>query len=510
MSSRGRIPVADWEDGVSANKVAVATLIHVADRLLSRILDFAGALIVARVLAPDAFGVVMIGVAALTMARGLTEFPVANALIQKKRVDDSDYATVFALTNARGVLLAVALVAVAGTLADIYNEPSVVPILYCLAIAPLAEGLNSPMMARHLRDMNFVPLAIASLTGRLAGFIATVALVVATASMWALVLGMVVTPVVSMVLSYVLAPAKMSFSLKHGQEYFAFSSWMSLAGGVLIAYADGAKFIVGLFASTAALGIYAVGYSLARTAIFALAGPTVQTFFVGFSTISDQPERLRSSYLKAQAVLITLFMPVGFGLAVVAEPLVQLLLGPEWADTAFVVAWLAPGMAYFVGAAPAQAMAMAVNQTRSMFFRNLFVVALSLPLLLAGAALYGLQGVVVARLVGSVINTFAGFVLIRQIIGLPVGAQAVAGWRSMVASVLMAAFHFTVLAPSLGTAPDDALAQAGLLGVTVALNGAVFLGTLAALWALCGRPSGPETTLLDMLRTRLPARLRAS
>ena len=69
---------------VSAKNVAFATAIHVSDRLLSRILEFAGALIVARVLAPEAFGVVMIGVSALSMARGLTEFPVANDIIQKR------------------------------------------------------------------------------------------------------------------------------------------------------------------------------------------------------------------------------------------------------------------------------------------------------------------------------------------------------------------------------------------------------------------------------------------
>lgn len=488
---------------MNTNKVALATVIHVCDRLLSRILDFAGALIVARILAPEAFGVVMIGVSALTMARGLTEFPVANALIQKKQVDESDYETVFALTNARGLLLALIMAAVAGILANIYNEPTVIPIMYCLAIAPLAEGFGSPMMAKHLRNMNFVPLAIASLTGRLAGFCTTVAIILSTGSMWALVIGLVVTPIVTTILTYILAPSKISFSLAHGKEYFAFSSWMSLAGGVLIAYSDGAKFIVGIFVSTAALGIYAVGYGLARTAIFALAGPTVQTFFVGFSTINDEPERLRSSYLKAQSVLITLFMPVGIGLVVISSPLIELLLGPEWSDAAFVIAWLAPGMAYFVGAAPAQAMAMAVNQTRSMFYRNLAVVLISLPLLVYGAVYHGLLGIVVARLIGTIINSFAGFVLIQQLIGLPFIKQMIAGWRSMLASALMLIFHTLLIAPIVDTSGQSIMVQGGVLIGIIALNGAFFLTTIGGLWALCGRPEGPETALFDMVMQRI-------
>lgn len=496
---------------MNTNKVALATVIHVCDRLLSRILDFAGALIVARILAPEAFGVVMIGVSALTMARGLTEFPVANALIQKKQVDESDYATVFALTNARGLLLALALAAVAGLLASIYDEPAVIPILYCLAIAPLAEGFGSPMMARHLRNMNFVPLAIASLAGRLAGFIATVAIILTTGSMWALVIGIIVTPIVTTCLTYIVAPSKISFSLAHGKEYFAFSSWMSLAGGVLIAYSDGAKFIVGIFVSTAALGIYVVGYGLARTAIFALAGPTIQTFFVGFSMINNEPERLRSSYLKAQSVLVTMFMPVGIGLVVISEPLIELLLGPEWSDAAFVIAWLAPGMAYFVGAAPAQAMAMAVNETRSMFYRNLTVVALSLPLLIYGAAYHGLLGIVIARLIGSIINTFAGFVLIQQLIGLPFKKQAIAGWRSMVASALMLMFHTLLIAPLVDTAGQSIIAQCTILLGIIAVNGTVFLASIVGLWVLCGKPAGPETALIDMVMQRVrPLLNRAS
>lgn len=457
----------------------------------------------ARVLAPEAFGVVMIGVSALTMARGLTEFPVANALIQKKHVDESDYATVFALTNARGLLLALALAAVAGLLANVYDQPAVIPILYCLAIAPLAEGFGSPMMAKHLRNLNFVPLAIASLAGRLAGFIVTVVLILSTGSMWALIIGIVITPIVTTILTYILAPSKISFSLAHGKEYFRFSSWMSLAGGVLIAYSDGAKFIVGLFVSTAALGIYAVGYSLARTAIFALAGPTIQTFFVGFSTINNEPERLRSSYFKAQSVLVTLFMPIGIGLVVISQPLIMLLLGPEWSDAAFVIAWLAPGMAYFVGAAPAQAMAMAVNKTRSMFYRNLAVVSMSLPLLIYGAAYHGLLGILIARLIGSILNTFAGFVLIRQIIGLPFTKQMLAGWRSMVSSGLMLIFHTLLIAPLITTSDSSIFAQITILIAIIAINGAFFLTMITGIWALCGRPAGPEIALFDMVMKRV-------
>lgn len=488
---------------MSANKVALATVIHISDRLLSRILEFAGALVVARVLAPDAFGVVMIGVSALAMARGLTEFPVANALIQKRRVDESDYATVFALTNARGVLIALSLIAVAGFLARIYDEPSVVPIIYCLAIAPLADGLKSPMMAKHLRDMNFVPLAVASLAGRIAGFIATVSIIFTTGSMWALVIGIVITPIVTLILTYFLAPSRVRFSLSHGKEYFAFSSWMSLAGGVLIAYADGAKFIVGIFVSTAALGIYSVGYSLARTAIFALAGPTIQTFFVGFSTINDDPDRLRASYLRAQSVLVTLFMPIGFGLVVISEPLIALLLGPEWADTAFVVAWLAPGMAYFVGSAPAQALAMAINKTRSMFFRNLAVVVISLPLLIYGAAYYGLYGVVIARLIGSVLNTFAGFVLVRQIIDLPFAKQMVAGWRSIAAAAIMLVFHHLLIAGHIDPTEQGWLLQSGILIGIIAINATVYLAALGGIWMTSGRPHGPETTIYALAMQRL-------
>ena len=488
---------------VSAKNVAFATAIHVSDRLLSRILEFAGALIVARVLAPEAFGVVMIGVSALSMARGLTEFPVANALIQKRQVDQSDYATVFALTNARGVLIALSLVAVAGILADIYDEPSVVPIIYFLAIAPLADGFKSPMMAKYLREMNFVPLAIASLSGRVVGFITTVTVILTTGSMWALVLGIIVTPLITLILTYILAPSKIDFSLAHGKEYFAFSSWMSLAGGILIAYADGAKFIVGIFVSTAALGIYSVGYSLARTAIFALAGPTIQTFFVGFSTINDDPGRLRSSYLRAQSVLVTLFMPVGIGLVVISEPLIALLLGTEWADAAFVIAWLAPGMAYFVSSAPAQAMAMAVNKTKSMFFRNLAVVIISLPLLLYGAAYHGLQGVVIARLIGSLINTFAGFLLVHQLIGLPFLKQVVAGWRSMIAAALMLIFHNAFISGHINPEGQTWFMQSVFLISVIAVNAVFYLAILVGLWFSTGRQAGPETTIFNLVMRRI-------
>lgn len=486
-----------------SNKVAIATIIHVSDRLLSRVLDFVGALIVARILAPEAFGIVMLGVSALTMARGLTEFPVGNALIQKDIVDESDYATAFTLANLRGLLISLGLCSVAWLIAKVYNEPIVMPIIYCLAIAPLATGFASPMMAAHLRNINFVPLAIASLAGKLAGFIATVSIILLTGSFWALVIGLILSPLVTTIVTYFLAPSPISFSLKHWKEFFAFSSWMSLAGSVLIIYSDGTKFIIGLFVNTAALGIYTVGYSLSQTVIWSLAGSTIQTFFVGFAQIKNDRERLKKSYLQAQSILVTIFMPIAFGLMLIAGPLIDILLGSEWAEAALVVAWLAPGMAYLVGSSPAQAISMALNETRAMFFRNILVVIISLPLLIVSTYYFGLLGAVVARLIGSIINTFAGFMLVNSLIGLSVFKQVIAGWRSLIASITMFLIATFLLRDVFSLFSDSLLQQIVVLAVYIVVNAIIFIVVLSLLWVLSGRPKEAEMMIVKLASQQL-------
>ena len=146
---------------------------------------------------------------------------------------------------------------------------------------------------------------------------------------------------------------------------------------------------------------------------------------------------------------------------------------------------------------------MAVNKTKSMFFRNLAVVIISLPLLLHGAAYHGLQGVVIARLIGSLINTFAGFLLVHQLIGLPFLKQVVAGWRSMIAAALMLIFHNAFISGHINPEGQTWFMQSVFLISVIAVNAVFYLAILVGLWFSTGRQAGPETTIFNLVMRRI-------
>ena len=88
-----------------------------------------------------------------------------------------------------------------------------------LAIAPISRGLCSPAMVTFMRQMNFRPVFIAELAGRLIGSASAIFVAYSGGGYWAIVANSVVSAVVTCCLTHLLAPYRPLLSLKHFQIF---------------------------------------------------------------------------------------------------------------------------------------------------------------------------------------------------------------------------------------------------------------------------------------------------
>lgn len=479
-------------------RVAHGAFWLVGARLATKLADFLSVLVLARFLLPDDFGLVALAVTALTIVNTLTELSIGNALVQLAEPTPEHYDTAFTIGFIRGFLVFAILLALALPMGWIYDDPRISPLVAALATSPLIKGLISPRIAKFLIDLQYVPQFFTELLGKIVGVGVSIAIVVATGSYWAIVWGIVVGPVITVAASYYFAPGMFRFRLTHWRMIFSFTSWLTLAQIVNTLNWQTDRLFVGAVLGKATLGQYVVGSEMASTSTYAIVGPLVQALFTGMMKVRDEAERLRRSYLLSQQILMALVMPIGVGLALLADPLVYLFLGPTWSDAVFVVQVTAPIFALQMLTAPAFSLVMTVGRTRMIFLRDLAGLLLRLPMVLAAAYIYGLHGILGAIVVAELIIIYLNLSIVRRLIGVGVVEQIKTPWRT-IASVMVMAGIVGMTKVAQPTAVDLS-PTLGYLAGAIAAGGGAYLVSHVLLWQLAGRPDGVERKLFMLAR----------
>ena len=488
-----------------SKQVALATLLLGGARLVTRFLDFIGALVVARFVTPEDFGVVLIAVTALTLGRAVTDMPINQALVRKDSLDRADLDTAFTLSLIRGALVATVLACLAYPFADIYSAQALTPMMLVLAAAPVAAGAASPALVRFTRELDYRPASVAEIGGKLVGFSATISMALATASAWSIIVGLVLSPAATTAIGYLFAPYRPGLSLRRAIDILRFAGWMNLANSVATVNVEGGRFFIAAILGNAAMGLYSIGHSIAQTAIWSLSGPIVETLFAGLAQVKDDVRKLLGGYLNAQSVMVASLLPVGIFLSVASEPLIRLLFNEEWAEASAVVAWLAPAMAVQMIAAPVQSLAMALGHSKAVFDRNLLVLLVSVPLVVAGAYAQGIAGAAAGRLVGNLVWVAVGLNMANGYLATTYRAQLTNIWRSLASSAALGATVIW-LGRAFGERTDAGpLATAFELASLGAAGAAAYVLTHLGLWVLSGRPTGCERVLIRLVRSRAPA-----
>ncbi|KQT51004.1 hypothetical protein ASG43_07105 [Aureimonas sp. Leaf454] len=468
-------------------KVALGAIWLVMAKLATRSLDLLSMMIVARLLVPADFGLFSLAAGVLLIFDALTDLSLSNAIVQMKDPQRSAYDTAFTLNVIRGVILAMAVVGTAAPFASYYGDPRLEDLLTFLAIVPLVRAFVSPRLAHWQRELNFRPQFWTEASGTFSAFLVSVAIAVATRSYWALAAGLVASPVVAVVLSYIAAPYRPRFSIASWRDIIAFSSWLTLANGVNTLNWQADRFFIGSRLGTSVLGQYTVGNTLASLPTNTPVVPIMQALYSGFAKISNDLPRLRAAYLFSQSAVLAIALPISILVSVLAEPIILIALGPEWHISVVVVQYLAPVFAIQMMAGPAQSIAMVSGQTKQLLKRDLWMLAIRLPLIVIGLYMGGLFGVIIARIFSGVFVIWQNLILVRNIIGVSILRQAFGPWRTFMAAILLYGFLLGFL-PDWTDMPASLDVETLALSAVVIAAGLLLYASLHILLWLIGRP----------------------
>ncbi|NVD44747.1 lipopolysaccharide biosynthesis protein [Qipengyuania atrilutea] len=469
-------------------------------------ISFVSTIILARLLTPDDFGIVAIASAAAAVVAVVADLPLSQAVIHHDDPQDEHFHTIWTFGLIRGVLMVALIGGSAPFVADFYGDERVTGLLIALAFSSALGSLQNPVIALFERDLVFWQTIVLNLADRLVNFAVSVSIAYIYRSYWAIVLGILAAALVRLILSYVFRAYRPRLSLSKARELMSFSIWLTLGSWVQALNAKADPLVVGYFVRTNQLGIYSMSQRLASMTVGQIQSPIAMVLFPTLARMKHDPVRLQSAYLRVQSVFCTVAFPVGVGIAVLADPIVRLVLGPQWIPTI-------PIVQVFVLMQAANAVqhvgpiSLATGHTRALFWRDLQILTLRAPLLIGGILIGRtsdigmIQGAVYGLAVSQAIMIVWSIRLIGTLNGIGLRDHFKGAWRPLLACGIMAV---SVLAAHAALGPMTPAIEGYATTAALILLGAVtYFLSLFSLWILKGRPAGPEQEALDIVRLGL-------
>lgn len=473
-------------------------------RVIVNLFAFASTILLARLLTPEDFGLVAIVTAAAAVISAVSELSLTQALVKFDEPDDADYNSAWTLNFIRALVIAIAMVMISIPLAEAYSEPRLVPVFAVAAIGAAIGSLENPRIVVFRRQLDFRPDFQIAVGEKIASFAVAIALAFIFQSYWALVIGNVVASLVRVGMTYIKIAHKPRFDVSRWRELMSFSIWLTLAQVTKTVNLRGVPLIAGAFLPTAAVGHYSLGERVASMPIRETAGALVQALFPAFSRMDKDLPRIRRAYVRAQGMISLAVLPAGLGMAAVALPMVQVLLGEQWVPAVPIVQAVAvsSGILAVQNALP---LAMATGRTQDIFRRNLRSLAIQIPLVVfglywgTGKGNLGLTGLAIALVVSAIINTLINMVLVRKLVGSPLIEQLGLAARPFIASVVMVGMVFALAEPVRGLGINPA--SVGGLLLLCGCGAGCYLGLLFILHTLIGGSRSAEGELFAMTKS---------
>ncbi len=235
--------------------------------VIAQALRFGSNLILARLLFPEAFGLMALLTMILMGLTLLSDTGVQQSIMGHPRGDDPDFLnTAWTLNALRGGLLWLIACALAWPAAALYDAPELRAILPVGAFALVLSGLAPARIYTAQRHLLLGRIMAIELVAQVVGIVLMVALAWATGSVWALVWGALATAAVKLALEWTTIPGpgnRLTWEPEAGRALLSFGGWILLSSAFGFLMAQGDRAILGLTLSIEGLGIYNIGWFLA-------------------------------------------------------------------------------------------------------------------------------------------------------------------------------------------------------------------------------------------------------
>lgn len=298
----------------------------------NQIILLAVQIVMARLLAPEEFGMLAIMLVFVNIGNVLVQSGLNTALIQSPDATDDDFSTVFWLSLGMSVVLYAATFFVAVPIAAFYDSPAIVWPLRGLSLVFLVNAYNATQVAKVSRELAFKKIAIATLISVFVSGGIGIFLARNGAGLWSLVaqqLSYQVVNCIALAFQVDWKPRPV-FSWQRARTMFSFG-WKLLVSGLIdTGYQSLSDLVIGKQFNTTNLGYVSQGKKYPHALGSMLDGAIQPVMLSAVSRVQNDVSYVKRLVRRALKTSSFLIIPAMTAFALMAEPIVAVLLGEKW------------------------------------------------------------------------------------------------------------------------------------------------------------------------------------
>jgi lipopolysaccharide exporter len=314
----------------ATNAGAWAFALNMTNRLLTVIRT----VVLARLLAPEDFGLMGIAVLVIGLVTSFSQTGFRAALVQNKRGLEARFLnTAWTVEAVRSIALGLLMALSAPWVGSFFDEPGAVGLTRLLGVGLAVSGFANTGVISFDKDLEFQRRFVFRSVPHVVDLVVSVILAVLLGNAWALAFGWVAGRVGLVVASFVAHPyrPRLMFDGSAARSMFSFGVW-ALASQILLYFTFNLDdIVVGRVIDATALGFYTMAFTVSQLTTTEITLVVNQVAFPAYSRLQDSPPRLARAYVRTVQLIALASFPMAAGLWFVGATAIEVILGQQWA-----------------------------------------------------------------------------------------------------------------------------------------------------------------------------------
>jgi PST family polysaccharide transporter len=299
--------------------------------------------VLARILGPSSFGIVSLAMPFILFANMLSDAGMGNALVRLHSPAREVESTVFWLSVMVGVCMALGLCGLGGPIEVMLHQPGLGPILMAMSPILILSSTLSVPNSRICRERRFGLFALGDLISAVLSSAAAILAALHGWGAWSLVLQQLVLWIAKAAWIFPQSHFRPAPVCRPSLARDLLSFGLNNVGANIADFLgkSAPALVIGSGLGVVAVGHYSMAYQLIRIPDLVLSGPLYLATFAALTALTASSAGGAAALsMRTIRLAVLILAPLFCGLALVADLLIEVLLGAKWAGTASVLAIL--------------------------------------------------------------------------------------------------------------------------------------------------------------------------
>lgn len=299
-------------------------------KLILRSLGIISTLILVRLLDPNDFGIVAIGMMVVGLFQVLATCGAGRYLILQDNPSDDLYNSAWTLDIIMKGVATVILLFSAPAISSFLENEELTNVLWILCCIQYIGAFRNIGLIKDQKALNFKTTNQILVIAKVMSFSVTVAVAIIFKNYYALIIGTLINICVEVVVSYKLCKFVPKLNFNISKDMFLFSRTLLLRNIVGYSRSQLDVLLVGKLFGVSSTGEYSIARQFSTMPLTEIVVPAMQPILSSISIVKHDSDLLYTSIYKAFFIVFLIVVPSIFGLFLVADLFTVVVLGDKW------------------------------------------------------------------------------------------------------------------------------------------------------------------------------------